>query len=355
MALAADSKQLYIPLSTIYGKKSNDGNYLFSPLDIKNLNDNLYAISKKIQGNLTVADLTSVAVDYLKASTISTENLYAVYGDIADLTVDRLLTANKVQRYLDGDTADINYILIQDQYIKFITGSTEGATTQHIDRDGNPLYWYNAEHTGMSTTATDYPVTVYSYTELIKAQYAFDNTTGTYVPTIILGAGSGTANYGKAFIYKDTNGLYIDYYKSTDGTKYTIKITDDGIDFGGFPAVTADALHQLWVQSSEPTGAKVNDVWADTDDPSRYDRLEITATGTHTISATTAEFLEITGSTAIALTIDATAATAGTVLMVKNSSSEIATLTATINGSTTNVLYPGEMIWLLWNGTDWRG
>jgi hypothetical protein len=260
-----------------------------------------------------------------------------------------------VARYADSDTSDINYVWIQDNYIKFVTGSTAGAATQHTDRNGNPLYWYTDAHTGMSTTETDYPVTVYSYTELIKAQYAFDNTTGTYVPTIILGAGSGTANYGKAFIYKDTNGLYIDYYKSTDGTKYTIKITDDGIDFGGFPAVTADALHQLWVQSSKPTGAKVNDVWVDTDDPSRYDRLAITATGTHTISATTAEFLEITGSTAITLTIDATAATAGTVLMIKNSSSEIATLTATINGSTTNVLYPDEMIRLLWNGTDWRG
>jgi hypothetical protein len=119
----------------------------------------------------------------------------------------------------------------------------------------------------MTTTETTYPVTVYDYAELIKARYGFDDVDGTYVPRITLGAGSGTGDYGKTFIYKETDGFYIDYYNSVDGTKYTIKITDDGIDFGGFPTVTADALHNLWVQSSEPTGAKINDVWVDTDDP----------------------------------------------------------------------------------------
>lgn len=54
----ADSKDLYIPLSTIYGKPNPDGTYTLTALDIKNLNDNLYAIAKKIQGGLTFADMT---------------------------------------------------------------------------------------------------------------------------------------------------------------------------------------------------------------------------------------------------------------------------------------------------------
>lgn len=54
----ADSKELYIPLSTIYGKPNPDGTYTLTALDIKNLNDNLYAIAKKIQGGLTFADMT---------------------------------------------------------------------------------------------------------------------------------------------------------------------------------------------------------------------------------------------------------------------------------------------------------
>jgi hypothetical protein len=63
--------------------------------------------------------------------------------------------------------------------------------------------------------------------------------------------------------------------------------------------------------------------------------------------------LEITGAS-VALTIDATAATAGTLLMIKNSASTMATLSFTIDGSATNVLYPLESVNLLWNGTDWR-
>lgn len=58
---SANSKDLYIPLSTIYGRKNGDGTYTLTALDIKNLNDNLYAIAKKIQGGLTLADLTGAA------------------------------------------------------------------------------------------------------------------------------------------------------------------------------------------------------------------------------------------------------------------------------------------------------
>lgn len=54
----ANSKELYIPLNTIYGKPNPDGTYTLTALDIKNLNDNLYALAKKIQGGLTFADMT---------------------------------------------------------------------------------------------------------------------------------------------------------------------------------------------------------------------------------------------------------------------------------------------------------
>lgn len=353
--MASDDRQIYIPEPQIMGVKGADGNYSFRPLEVSAIRDTFFKVIKKLQGGITLSDLTQLTVDELTATTIITQNLYATYGDVAELTVDRVVTGDNVRRYKDSDTSDINYINIRDQHIQFITGSTDGSTAQHTDRDGNLLYWNDANETGMTTTETAFPVTVYSYTELVKAKYGFDDIDGTYVPRITLGAGSGIGDYGKTFIYKETDGFYIDYYNSADGTKYTIKITDSGIDFGGFPTLTADALHNLWVQPDEPSGAKTDDLWVDKDDPSRYDRTEITTTSTHTISATTAEFLEITGSTAITLTIDATAATAGTLLMIKNSSSEIATLVATINGSATNVLYPGEMVRLLWNGTDWRG
>lgn len=347
--MAVDDKKIYVPLTTIYGTKQNDGSYNLSALDVKNINDNLWNIVNKLQGGITLSDITSLTVDELRSTTVITQNLYATYGDIAELTVDRLLTGNKVQRYLDSDTSDINYILAQEQYIKFITGSTTGATTQHTDRSGNLLYWTSATHTGMGTAVTDYPVVVYAYTELVKAQYAFDNTTGTYVPTIILGAGSGTANYGKAFIYKDTNGLYIDYYKSTDGTKYTISITDDGIDFGGFPLFTADGTPQLWVQAATPTGAKANDVWVDTDNYSRYDVTVLTDDTT---------LLEgdnevITASGTITVTLHAET-TAGIIKKIYNIGTGIVTVAGTINGVTNMYLYPSESVDLITDGSGWR-
>jgi hypothetical protein len=241
MALTADSKQLYIPLTTIYGAKGTDGNYTLSALDIKNLNDDLWNIVKKIQGNLTLADLTELAVKSLTAVTVITENLYATYGDISELTVDRLKTDPRVERYWESNTDDINYISIQEQYIKFITGSTDGSTTQHTDRNGNLLYYYGEvtaetyKTVGMSTTETAYPVTVYAYTELVKTEISFIEVDGNYIPQIILGAGAGVDGFperGKGYVFKDEFGLLLRYIKA-DGTVVEFRIGESGIEFLG--------------------------------------------------------------------------------------------------------------------------
>ena len=54
-------------------------------------------------------------------SAVITPNLYADKATISELTVDSLETSTKVQNYLNFITADVNYIQIQDQTIKFIT------------------------------------------------------------------------------------------------------------------------------------------------------------------------------------------------------------------------------------------
>ena len=56
-------------------------------------------------------------------SAIITPNLYAEKATIAELTVDRLDTSVKVQNFLRGDTADVNYIKIRGQVIQFITAT----------------------------------------------------------------------------------------------------------------------------------------------------------------------------------------------------------------------------------------
>lgn len=45
--MAVDDKKIYVPLTTIYGTKQNDGSYNLSALDVKNINDNLWNIVNK--------------------------------------------------------------------------------------------------------------------------------------------------------------------------------------------------------------------------------------------------------------------------------------------------------------------
>lgn len=158
-------------------------------------------------------------------------DFYSTYGDIAELTVDRLLTANKVTKYKNTDPSEINYVWIQKQTIKLMTGTTAGTTKQHTDRNGDLLYWKDATMTEMATDPTEWPVIVYDYTELCKAEFSFfmDLESGHYVPKLSLGVGTGVMDNGKAFIYKGVTGLYLDYHRSTDGALRRIILNDDGL------------------------------------------------------------------------------------------------------------------------------
>ena len=292
MALAADSKSAYIPLSTIFGKKSADGQYALSALDLKNLNDNLWSIVKKIQGNLTLSDLTSIDVDELRAGTVIsnttiTNNLYSVFGDIAELTVDRLLTADKIGRYQDYDTSDINYVWIQDQYIKFMTGTTEGAPIHHVNRNGEHLYWYDTAHTGMSTTPTAYPVMVYEYAELCKAEISFimDASTGYYTPKIVLGAGDGVKDSSaKAVIYKGQTGLDVSYFASNTAERRRMLLSDDGIYFDPPFLIFPDAYNAAAVAATSETALTGIDVtFGDTTKVSFDVQIDVTASAAMTL------------------------------------------------------------------------
>lgn len=197
----------------------------------------------------------------LGADAAFTDSLYAETGDVAELTVDRLSTSRRIRKYILQDTSDDNYILIQDQYLRFITGTpstlsvllteswlpllTEGgeqllatsatyATVQARNRYGELLYWqrepvshtvagYPLDEDGVqiyaSTTATEWPVYMYSYTEQVKAEFAFNLENGVYVPQIVLGAG-------------DENGRTIGrIHKSPDGMDW-IFTTSAGEEIG---------------------------------------------------------------------------------------------------------------------------
>ena len=181
-----------------------------------------------------------VVAETMISNTVITNNLYAEYGDISELTVDRLSSLNKAEKFWAGDTSEVNYIKVQDQTYRAVTGTTDGSTAQLTDRYGNPLYYKGPvtagtyKTVGMSTTPTIYPVIVYDYDELVKMTigHVYDEDSGYWLPQIIMGAGSGTGDNGKFFITKTSGGVKMVYH--------TIGGEETEIRFGDY----VDARHR---------------------------------------------------------------------------------------------------------------
>lgn len=211
----------------------------------------------------------------LGADAIFTESLYAEQGDIAELTVDRLSTSRRIRKYILQDTSDDNFIKVQDQYIRWITGTvipTTGLITEDDDplltesglqlmeeaggaaveqacnRFGQGLYWQRepVSHTNdgypldvdgkqvyATTAESNWPVMVYKYTELVKSEYAFEQLDGVYVPKVILGAGD-ELGYSRGYIYKDVNSFKL-RYTSSAAKNVDITFSDEGF---------VDAMHR---------------------------------------------------------------------------------------------------------------
>lgn len=176
-------------------------------------------------------------------------NLYGAKGNIAELTVDGYDGSNKVQKYLDSDTSDINYVRIKDQYISFITASYNSGEQQLANRDEELLYWTDDTHTDVTVKSVNCygednePVMIYTYDELIKMefQFIFDDDIEQFVPVLVLGSGTGVDSNAQAHIYKREDGLHIVYYHSEDGTPRRMSLIDEGIVFE--PPITGGGGH----------------------------------------------------------------------------------------------------------------
>lgn len=128
MALAKDSKANYIPLATIYGNRNKDGSYTLSALDIKNLNDNLYAIAKKIQGGLTFSDLTSEAGSEISdmSGNVSTlqQTSEAITAEVTSLAARNTVTINANGMFVTNAAGQTTQL--SGDHIK--SGTIEGVT-----------------------------------------------------------------------------------------------------------------------------------------------------------------------------------------------------------------------------------
>jgi hypothetical protein len=203
-----------------------------------------------------------------------TQALYARDGRIAKLTVDEVETSNKVDRYLSGNTNDMFFQKMFEQHLLYIEASVifDGETPLEeplADRDGNQLYWKDETYEVITIEETDYPVMVYQYDEDVKMQMSFqiDPQTGYRIPMIDLGEGDGVLpNSSKGKIYKDTNGVKLEYYKSETAEKVGFYLTDEGV-------YCSDILHNLIpIGDTPPSNPKISDFWVDTtEDPDLID------------------------------------------------------------------------------------
>ena len=169
------------------------------------------------------------------AETIITRELYSQYGAIADLTVDSLRTDwKRAVNYLEEDTSPIHYITIHDEEISLCTATTDGTSTQQLERNGQCYWWTDAACTQMTTEDTGLPVTVYCYRELVKAQFCFApvklaNGADAVMPVLTFGAGTGaTAQAGKGYVYKHTTGMDLHYHTSDGRNIASVCFQDDG-------------------------------------------------------------------------------------------------------------------------------
>lgn len=163
---------------------------------------------------------------------LSADALYAKQGDIADLTVDSLSTSRRVALYLAKNMSDDNYIRIHDEQIEFVTGTTDGSREQATTPEGLRIYWeadiedaeigadgypyIDGQRIYTTTAETDWPVYVYTYTELVKASLHFEMVGEYYLPIMTFGAGDNSG-WNKAWIVKEAEAVKF-LYRTSSGT-----------------------------------------------------------------------------------------------------------------------------------------
>jgi hypothetical protein len=197
----------------------------------------------KITGDVQIEGQLASDADF-------TDSLYAEQGDISQLTVDWIKTSNRLWKYLNDDFTDDDFTEIHAQYIRQTTAAIKDphVEVQLQNRYGDLLYW-NGDITAATLNAdgwpeidgtrlytqkteSEWPVMVYEYIETVKLSIGFRQDpggSGFNFPMIELGAGTGTGDNGKGFVYKGLSGLYLDYYSSVNGDLRRIILGDDGI------------------------------------------------------------------------------------------------------------------------------
>lgn len=169
----------------------------------------------------------TLIANYVIAGSVAADELYANYGEIADLVVKELRT--------DYDRVDqvnqLDYIHIHDEEINFITGTSTGQREQ-FHHGTRYFWWVDAQHSRMtSEEQTEWPVMVYRYSELNKGTFRFETVGNVKIPVLKFGAGDGQGN-SIGYIYKDTTSMNM-YYRTNGGRNLGVFIGDSYTDIAG--------------------------------------------------------------------------------------------------------------------------
>lgn len=173
---------------------------------------------------------------------LSADALYAAFGEIADLSVNRLSTSRRVVKYLAKDTTDDNFIRVEGQSLEFVAGISKGTTEQAKNPNGELIYWeadpsgasigsdgypyVNGERIFTTTKQTNWPVTVYQYEEQVKRAISFQSDGQYYYPVDVFGAGDNNGKQ-RGYLVKRQNSLEL-MYETSLGKLLGLAARDDG-------------------------------------------------------------------------------------------------------------------------------
>lgn len=193
-------------------------------------------------------------VETVQAEVTDLDSRKVDLADASEILIDQLSTSRRIRKYILSDTSDDNYLLVQNNYLRMITGTVTGgsSTVQATNLNGRLLYWqkqpvghnadgYPTDAQGnqiyATTKPTSWPVMTYVYTETVKGSVALQNSGGVYQPEIVLGAGDNNG-YSRGYLWKDTENLNIQLVNSA-GDPVSIVLGDDGyVDVDKFRRAT---------------------------------------------------------------------------------------------------------------------
>lgn len=160
---------------------------------------------------------------------LSADALYSAFGEIADLSVNRLSTSRRVVKYLAKDTTDDNFIRVAEQSLEFVAGIAKSTTEQAKNPNGELIYWEadpagasigtdgypyaNGERIFTTTKQTTWPVMVYQYEEQVKRAISFESDGQYYYPVDVFGAGDDNGKQ-RGYLVKRQNSLELTYETS---------------------------------------------------------------------------------------------------------------------------------------------